>query len=82
MIASFGAAGCLDYFFVPPIHSLHMEDPKNWVDLTIFLFTAFVVSRLSSQSKAHAQVSDLNSRHMAMLDELERNRISIRLARA
>ncbi|WP_433973702.1 sensor histidine kinase [Tunturiibacter lichenicola] len=72
MIVSFGAAGCLDYFFIPPILSLHMSDPKNWVALTIFLFTASVVSRLSSQSQAHARQSDLNSRRMEMLYELSR----------
>jgi two-component system, OmpR family, sensor histidine kinase KdpD len=72
MIVSFGAAGCLDYFFIPPILSLHMSDPKNWVALAIFLFTASVVSRLSSQSQAHARQSDLNSRRMEMLYELSR----------
>jgi len=72
MITSFVAAGCLDYFFIPPIFNLHIEDPKNWVALTIFLFTALVVSRLSFQSKANAQLSDLNRRHMEMLYELSR----------
>jgi two-component system sensor histidine kinase KdpD len=72
IITSFGAAGCLDYFFIPPILSLHMADPKNWVALSIFLFTAFVVSQLSSQSQAHARQSDLNSQHMEMLYELSR----------
>lgn len=72
MITSFGAAGCLDYFFIPPILSLHMSDPKNWVALAIFFFTAFVVSQLSSQSQAHARQANLNSRHMGMLYELSR----------
>jgi two-component system, OmpR family, sensor histidine kinase KdpD len=72
IITSFGAAGCLDYFFIPPILSLHMSDPKNWVALAVFLFTTFVVSRLSSQSQAHAQQSERNSRHMEMLYELSR----------
>ncbi len=72
IVASFGAAGCLDYFFIPPILSLHMQDPKNWVALSVFLFTSVVVSRLSAQSRAHARSSELNSRHMEMLYELSR----------
>jgi two-component system, OmpR family, sensor histidine kinase KdpD len=72
IITSFGAAGCLDYFFIPPILSLRMSDPKNWVALAVFLFTTFVVSRLSFQSQAHARQSDLNSRRMEMLYELSR----------
>ena len=71
-IASFGAAGCLDYFFIPPVFSLHVEDAKNWMALIVFLFVSFVVSRLSTQSRTHAQLSDLNSRHMNMLYELSR----------
>ena len=72
ILTSFSAAGCLDYFFIPPILSLHMSDPKNWVALGVFLFTTFVVSRLSFQSQAHARQSDLNSRHMEMLYQLSR----------
>jgi two-component system sensor histidine kinase KdpD len=72
IITSFGAAGCLDYFFIPPILSLRMSDPKNWVALAVFLFTTLAACRLSAKSQAHARQSESNNRQMKMLYELSK----------
>jgi two-component system sensor histidine kinase KdpD len=44
----------LNYFFIPPLHSLVVSDPKNWVALGAFEFTALVISRLSHQAHERA----------------------------
>jgi two-component system, OmpR family, sensor histidine kinase KdpD len=53
-ITSLAAVLSLNYFFVPPLHSLLVSDPKNWVALGAFEFTALVISRLSHQAQVRA----------------------------
>lgn len=53
-IASVVAVACLDYFFIPPLFSFTVADPRNWVALGAFEFTALVVCRLSHQAQVRA----------------------------
>ncbi len=53
-ITSIAAVVSLNYFFIPPLHSLVVSDPKNWVALGAFEFTALMISRLSHQAQARA----------------------------
>jgi two-component system sensor histidine kinase KdpD len=54
VIASLAAVFCLNYFFLPPIGTLTIEDPQNWTALVTFLITAITASRLSAQAKRRA----------------------------
>ena len=45
---------CLNYFFLPPILSLTIADPQNWVALFAFLVTAITASKLSSIARQRA----------------------------
>jgi two-component system sensor histidine kinase KdpD len=54
-VASIVATLCLDYFFLPPIHSLAIADPANWVALIAFLFTAITASQLSARVRHRAR---------------------------
>jgi PAS domain S-box-containing protein len=48
-IISVIAAGCLDYFFLPPIFSLELNHPVDYVALVAFLTTAMVITHLVSR---------------------------------
>jgi two-component system sensor histidine kinase KdpD len=50
-LASVAAALCLNYYFFPPLGTLTMSDPENWVALFAFLVTAIVASHLSGRAK-------------------------------
>jgi two-component system sensor histidine kinase KdpD len=52
--SSIVAVGCLDYFFIQPLSSFAVSDPRNWLALAAFEFTAVVVSRISHQAQAKA----------------------------
>lgn len=67
------AVGCLDYFFAPPIHSFHVDDPKNWIALATFEVIALIVSRLSHQLRNEMQESLLQRRNAEKLYELSRS---------
>ena len=44
----------LDYYFLPPVPALGIQDPENWVAWCAFLITSWVVSELSARLKKRA----------------------------
>jgi two-component system sensor histidine kinase KdpD len=54
MAASVWSMLCLDYYFMPPVPALGIDDPQNWVAWGAFLITSFVVSELSTRLKKRA----------------------------
>ena len=70
-VSSVAATLALNYFFLPPIGTLTIADPENWVALFSFLTTSLIASRVSATAKRRT------------LDALEQNKTwsaSIRLA--
>ena len=55
-IATSGMATlCFNFFFLPPIGTLTIADPHNWVALFSFLVVSIVASRLSTNARMRAQ---------------------------
>jgi two-component system sensor histidine kinase KdpD len=54
-IASLVAVLGFNYFFLPPIRTLTVRDPQNWVALFAFLVTAVTASQLSARAKRRTQ---------------------------
>src|ERR1039458_7950074 len=50
-IASVVAMLCFNFFFLPPIGTLTIADPQNWVALFAFLATSLTASQLSARAK-------------------------------
>jgi two-component system sensor histidine kinase KdpD len=81
----------VDFFFVPPIHSLTIADETDLVNLLVFFGTAGVVGGLSSRRLRAQLQAEALSRHLQQAnDELERMyreqeqaaRTAVRLAQA
>jgi two-component system, OmpR family, sensor histidine kinase KdpD len=66
------AVVCLDYFFAPPIRSLQVSDPENWVALVTFEIIALMVGRLSYKLRTETRESFLHRRNAEKLFELSR----------
>src|SRR5215475_10576138 len=49
VIMSIAAMVAFNYFFLPPVGTLTIADPQNWVALLAFLLTSITGSRLSSR---------------------------------
>ena len=49
---------CLNFFFLPPLHSFTIADPENWIALVAFLVTAITVGQLSARAKQRAEEAD------------------------
>ena len=54
IFASIWSMLCLNYHFLPPLYSLGIDDPQNWVAWGAFLITSLVASDLSTRSKKQA----------------------------
>jgi C4-dicarboxylate-specific signal transduction histidine kinase len=61
---------CLNYFFIPPIFSLRVDNPLDIVGLVAFLGTAWLITRLMFQRKrAEAALQQANSELEAKVQE-------------
>ena len=52
--ASLLATALYNFFFLPPVRTFHIDDPRNWVALTTFLLAALVVTRLVLAARGQA----------------------------
>jgi PAS domain S-box-containing protein len=43
-----------NFFFLPPIYTLTIEDPRNWVALAAFMITAVTAGQLSERARRRA----------------------------
>jgi two-component system sensor histidine kinase KdpD len=44
-------AACLDFFFLPPLLSFRIADPRNILALFVFLIASLVVTRLVARAR-------------------------------
>ncbi|OFV90669.1 MAG: hypothetical protein A3G76_09655 [Acidobacteria bacterium RIFCSPLOWO2_12_FULL_65_11] len=54
VVASVLGMLCFNFFFLPPVYTLTIADPENWVALVAFLVTALVGGQLSARAERHA----------------------------
>jgi two-component system sensor histidine kinase KdpD len=54
LFASLAATLTFNFFFLPPVGTLTIADPQNWIALFGFLATALIASRLSTEAKRRA----------------------------
>jgi two-component system sensor histidine kinase KdpD len=63
---------CLNYFFIPPVLSFTVSDPRDWIALVSFQVCALLVSRLSSREQSIARDANYQRIQMKKLYELSR----------
>ena len=64
---SLAAVLAFNFYFIPPVGSFTVTDPKNWVALGAFMVTAILGSQLSSRARKEAEVADRRRREMERL---------------
>src|SRR5271157_493181 len=67
---SVGATLAFDYFFLPPIGSLNIDDPHDWIALASFLITSVIGSHLSARARNQAQEANRRRQEVERLYEL------------
>ena len=55
LVASVLGMLCLNYFFLPPIYTFTIADPRNWIALAAFFITALTAGQLSAWIEQRAE---------------------------
>lgn len=56
--ASLLATVCYNYFFLPPLHTFHIDDVRNWTALAAFLVAALLVTRIITGAREQAAAAE------------------------
>ena len=64
-----------NFFFLPPLYTLTLQDSRNWFALLVFVVTAVVVSELATRSRRRAEEAEAALQAMRGLAE-ERERLA------
>jgi two-component system, OmpR family, sensor histidine kinase KdpD len=72
VVASFGAMLCFNFFFLPPVGTLTIADPENWVAIVAFLLTSIIASQLSAKARRRAEEAQSRRQEVERLYELSR----------
>lgn len=67
VLASLLGVACFNFFYLPPVGRLHIEDPENWIALLAFLITAVTAGQLSAHAKRRAEEADAGRREIERL---------------
>ncbi|HBL27396.1 MAG TPA: hypothetical protein DD490_11230, partial [Acidobacteria bacterium] len=67
VVASVLAMLCFNFFFLPPLGTLTVEDPANWVALISFLAASSFASRLVATAREQAAAAEQRQREVEVL---------------
>lgn len=74
--ASVGATAAYNYFFIPPLHTFRIDDPRNFMALAVFLVWSLIVTRLvvaAREQAADAERRRLEGEASAHIDLLRQS---------
>lgn len=73
VVTSIAAMLCFNFFFLPPVGTLTIADPQNWVALVAFLAVSLVASNLSAKVRDRAHEALARRDEMMRLFDLSRD---------
>lgn len=72
-VMSLAAVLVFNFFFIPPVGTFTVADPRNWVALGTFLVVGLVASRLSTLARSRAVEATARRDELARLFDLGRD---------
>ena len=72
-IASIAAMLVFNFFFLPPVGTLTIADPQNWIALVAFLIVAVIASNLSAAAQERAREAIARRNEVNRLFDLTRD---------
>lgn len=79
LVASVLGMLCFNFFFLPPVYTLTIADPQNWVALTAFLITAVTAGQLSARVKRRAVEAEAGRKEARLASAYNRSLIEANL---
>lgn len=71
-VTAFVSFMCINYFLVPPYYTLLVADPREVLDLAVFLIVASIAARLASDARQRAHEAHQRAREQEILYQLTR----------
>jgi two-component system sensor histidine kinase KdpD len=69
-VTSLLATASFNYFFLPPVHTFTVADPRNWIALATFLAVSVLVTRLVVRARNEASTSRARKHEIEALYKL------------
>jgi two-component system sensor histidine kinase KdpD len=73
LLTSVAAMLCFNFFFLPPVKTLTIADPQNWVAIVAFLAVSLVASNLSSVARTRTNEAVARRDEVTRLFDLSRD---------
>lgn len=72
VLGAFGAFLLANYLFTPPVHTLTVLDPTEWLNLLLLLVVGVVVGQLAGSQRGRAETAELREREARGLFQVSR----------
>jgi two-component system sensor histidine kinase KdpD len=72
VLGAVGAFLLANYLFTPPVHTLTVLDPKEWLNLLLLLVVGVVVGQLAGRQRGRAETAELREREARGLFQVSR----------
>jgi two-component system sensor histidine kinase KdpD len=69
-VTSVASMLAFNFVFLPPVHTLTLRDPYNWLSLGVFVVTAVVAGTLAARARQRAAEAEQRERERAVLAEI------------
>ena len=73
VVTAIGAMLGFNFYFLPPVGTLTISDPQNWVALFVFLAVSLIASNLSAAVRARANEAQSRRDELTRLFDLSRD---------
>lgn len=58
---------CWNFFFLPPLYTLAIQNPRDWLSLFVFLLAALTTAHLAARARGQAQEAEARERETMTL---------------
>jgi two-component system sensor histidine kinase KdpD len=72
VIGAIGAFLLANYLFTPPVHTLTVLDPTEWLNLLLLLVVGVVLGQLAGRQRERAEIAELGEREARGLFQVSR----------
>ena len=77
IVTSIVATLCFDYFYLPPLGTLHISAFSDWIALAAFLLTSVIISRLTASAAENKAKAKVLNKTLVQLKEFGERLLSI-----
>ncbi|HEY3297937.1 MAG TPA: DUF4118 domain-containing protein, partial [Armatimonadota bacterium] len=67
---------CWNFFFLPPYHTFHVYDPKDWLSLFVFLIVGIIMGMQTGRLREREALARIRGQETALLNKFSAHLVS------